>query len=145
MDKTFLFDIHSRIYVATDGSPIEQSTFDLCSDYLEKLLQFRALYRCASLAFRADSRNIKPSRSNKSRTATNSSLTVPMGDLTISNGGSPDAVVETEDEDGIGPDEDEEDPDAPWVTQSTRLLPNTTIAYWEFTPCVSSDQRGQGR
>lgn len=54
MDKTFLFDIHSRIYVATDGSPIEQSTFDLCSDYLEKLLQFRALYRCASLAFRAD-------------------------------------------------------------------------------------------
>jgi Ras-related GTP-binding protein C/D len=29
---------------------------------------------------------------------------------------------------------DEEDPNAPWMTQSTRLLPNTTIALWQFTP-----------
>jgi Ras-related GTP-binding protein C/D len=134
MDKTFLFDIHSRIYVATDGSPIEQSTFDLCSDYLEKLLQFRALYKYATARnSSADCRNIKPSRPTKSRTTTNSSLSVPIGDLTISNGKPAGAVEETEDDDGIGP-EDEEDPDAPWVTQSTRLLPNTTIAYWEFTP-----------
>ena len=32
----------------------------------------------------------------------------------------------------------EEDPDAPWMTQSTSLLPNTTIALWQFTPCVQS-------
>lgn len=29
---------------------------------------------------------------------------------------------------------DEEDPDAPWMTQSTRLMPNTTISLWQFTP-----------
>jgi Ras-related GTP-binding protein C/D len=29
---------------------------------------------------------------------------------------------------------DDEDPDAPWMTQSTRLMPNTTIALWQFTP-----------
>lgn len=133
MDKTFLFDIHSRIYVATDGSPIEQSTFDLCSDYLEKLLQFRALYKYDAASARANGRNMKPARPNKLRTTTNSSLSVPVGDLTISNGKPAGVVEETEDDDGIGP-EDEEDPDAPWVTQSTRLLPNTTIAYWEFTP-----------
>ncbi len=29
---------------------------------------------------------------------------------------------------------DSEDPEAPWMTQSTRLMPNTTIALWQFTP-----------
>ena len=33
---------------------------------------------------------------------------------------------------------DEEDPDAPWMTQSTRLMPSTTIALWQFTPSVAS-------
>jgi len=29
---------------------------------------------------------------------------------------------------------DEEDSDAPWMTQSTKLMPNTTVALWQFTP-----------
>lgn len=37
-------------------------------------------------------------------------------------------------DDGGGGWWDEEDPDAPWMTQSTKLMPNTTIAMWQFTP-----------
>lgn len=29
---------------------------------------------------------------------------------------------------------EDEDPDAPWMTQATRLLPKSTIALWQFTP-----------
>lgn len=28
----------------------------------------------------------------------------------------------------------DEDIEAPWVTQSTRLMPNCTLALWQFTP-----------
>ncbi len=29
---------------------------------------------------------------------------------------------------------DDEDPEAPWMTQATRLMPKSTIALWQFTP-----------
>lgn len=29
---------------------------------------------------------------------------------------------------------DEEDPSAQWMTQATRLMPNTMITMWQFTP-----------
>ncbi len=38
---------------------------------------------------------------------------------------------------------DEEDPEAPWMTQSTRLMPNTTIALWQFTPFVYISREAQ--
>lgn len=46
-------------------------------------------------------------------------------------------VDETNGDDEEGEPEgwwDEEDPSAPWMTQSTRLMPNTTISLWQFTP-----------
>lgn len=35
---------------------------------------------------------------------------------------------------------DEEDPEKPWMSQSTKLMPNTTIALWQITPYVSLSQ-----
>ena len=56
----------------------------------------------------------------------------PNGEKAVANG---DDVPEEEwDEEGKTGWWDEEDPDAPWMTQSTRLMPNTTIALWQFTP-----------
>ncbi|KAF8589453.1 hypothetical protein K439DRAFT_1332480, partial [Ramaria rubella] len=46
LSKAFLFDTNSRIYVATDASPVDGATHNLCCDYVQMLSQFAPLYRC---------------------------------------------------------------------------------------------------
>ncbi|KAF9532469.1 Gtr1/RagA G protein conserved region-domain-containing protein [Crepidotus variabilis] len=43
--KAFLFDIRSRLYIATDASPVDSATHNLCCDYLLMLNSFGPLYR----------------------------------------------------------------------------------------------------
>ncbi|KAJ8585896.1 hypothetical protein M405DRAFT_935728 [Rhizopogon salebrosus TDB-379] len=43
--KAFLFDTSSKIHVATDTSPVDQATHNLCCDYLSMLNSFGPLYR----------------------------------------------------------------------------------------------------
>ncbi|KAM5537166.1 hypothetical protein V8D89_009099 [Ganoderma adspersum] len=43
--KAFLFDTKSRLYVATDASPVDPPTHNLCSDYLQSLNAFGPLYK----------------------------------------------------------------------------------------------------
>ncbi|OCH86611.1 hypothetical protein OBBRIDRAFT_697804, partial [Obba rivulosa] len=43
--KAFLFDINSRLYVATDASPVDPPTHNLCNDYLQMLNAFGPLYK----------------------------------------------------------------------------------------------------
>ncbi|KAI0685969.1 Gtr1/RagA G protein conserved region-domain-containing protein [Cytidiella melzeri] len=45
--KAYLFDVSSRLYVATDASPVDH-THVLCSDYLQMLNSFGPLYRSTS-------------------------------------------------------------------------------------------------
>ncbi|GJJ08383.1 hypothetical protein Clacol_002598 [Clathrus columnatus] len=46
--KSFLFDSNSRIYVATDASPVDGNTHTLCCDYVRMLSDFAPLY-CKSV------------------------------------------------------------------------------------------------
>lgn len=46
LSKAFLFDPRSRIYVATDASPVDGATHNLCCDYVHMLSRFAPLYRC---------------------------------------------------------------------------------------------------
>ncbi|KAG0695393.1 Gtr1/RagA G protein conserved region-domain-containing protein [Suillus ampliporus] len=46
--KAFLFDTSSKIHVATDASPVDQATHNLCCDYLSMLNSFGPLYRSNS-------------------------------------------------------------------------------------------------
>ncbi|KAI1797011.1 Gtr1/RagA G protein conserved region-domain-containing protein [Ganoderma leucocontextum] len=46
--KAFLFDTKSRLYVATDASPVDPPTHNLCSDYLQTLNAFGPLYKSIS-------------------------------------------------------------------------------------------------
>jgi Ras-related GTP-binding protein C/D len=46
--KAFLFDMNSRLYVATDASPVDSATHNLCSDYLQMLNSFGPLYKYVS-------------------------------------------------------------------------------------------------
>ncbi|KAG2061656.1 hypothetical protein BDR06DRAFT_947120 [Suillus hirtellus] len=43
--KAFLFDTSSKIHVATDTSPVDQATHNLCCDYLSMLNSFGPLYK----------------------------------------------------------------------------------------------------
>ncbi|KAF9048526.1 Gtr1/RagA G protein Gtr2 [Panaeolus papilionaceus] len=45
--KAFLFETHSRLYIATDASPVDSATHNLCCDYLQMLNSFGPLYKCA--------------------------------------------------------------------------------------------------
>jgi len=46
--KTFLCDTTSRLYIATDSSPVDPQDFGLCADYLQMLNSFGTLYRSVS-------------------------------------------------------------------------------------------------
>ncbi|KAF5376174.1 hypothetical protein D9757_009336 [Collybiopsis confluens] len=46
--KAFLFDAQSRLYVATDASPVDSVTHNLCTDNLAMLNAFEGLYRSSS-------------------------------------------------------------------------------------------------
>ncbi|KAH7913595.1 Gtr1/RagA G protein conserved region-domain-containing protein [Hygrophoropsis aurantiaca] len=43
--KAFLFDTASKLYLATDSSPVDQATHNLCCDYLQMLTSFGPLYK----------------------------------------------------------------------------------------------------
>ncbi|RDB26191.1 Ras-related GTP-binding protein C [Hypsizygus marmoreus] len=46
--KAFLFDTTSRLYIATDASPVDSATYNLCCDYLQMLNSFGTLYKSAT-------------------------------------------------------------------------------------------------
>ncbi|KAH0585248.1 Ras-related GTP-binding protein D [Termitomyces sp. J132] len=50
--KAFLFDTTSRLYIATDASPVDSATFNLCCDYLQMLNSFGSLYKSATAGAR---------------------------------------------------------------------------------------------
>ena len=35
IDKAFLFDVVSKIYVATDSSPVDMQSYELCADMID--------------------------------------------------------------------------------------------------------------
>ncbi|EKM78080.1 hypothetical protein AGABI1DRAFT_101345 [Agaricus bisporus var. burnettii JB137-S8] len=43
--KAFLYDTKSRLYIATDASPVDSAAHHLCCDYLEMLTSFGSLYK----------------------------------------------------------------------------------------------------
>lgn len=44
MEKVFLFDLNSKLYLATDSSQVDVETYDLCSHWLDLVADFRVLY-----------------------------------------------------------------------------------------------------
>ncbi|XP_006459064.1 hypothetical protein AGABI2DRAFT_217958 [Agaricus bisporus var. bisporus H97] len=48
--KAFLYDTKSRLYIATDASPVDSAAHHLCCDYLEMLTSFGSLYKSAASA-----------------------------------------------------------------------------------------------
>jgi len=44
MDKAFLFDTNSKLYLATDSRALDEETYTLCSDFLDLVGDFGSLY-----------------------------------------------------------------------------------------------------
>mmetsp|Transcript_1029 Transcript_1029/g.3528 ORF Transcript_1029/g.3528 Transcript_1029/m.3528 type:complete len:396 (-) Transcript_1029:253-1440(-) len=44
LEKAFLFDVVSKIYVATDSTPVDNSTYELCSDMIDVVIDISCIY-----------------------------------------------------------------------------------------------------
>ncbi|KAJ3412348.1 hypothetical protein HDV05_000945 [Chytridiales sp. JEL 0842] len=44
IEKAFLFDILSKIYIATDSSPVDMQSYELCSDMIDVVLDVGSIY-----------------------------------------------------------------------------------------------------
>ncbi|RXK42517.1 hypothetical protein M231_00071 [Tremella mesenterica] len=109
MDNSFLFDINSGVIVGADNRQRNDATLEQVTEYLSRFLQFRELYKNLKM---------QPEEHESNGVTTE---------------------VDNDEEDEEPSDEpsgwwDEEDPSKPWMFQSTRLLPKTTITLWQFTP-----------
>ncbi|TFK27789.1 Gtr1/RagA G protein Gtr2 [Coprinopsis marcescibilis] len=84
--KAFLFDARSRLYVATDASPVDSATHNLCCDYLRMLNSFGPLYRSITsgpVRQRTTPQTPPPTASSSSSVASSSSLSKsPMTPMT---------------------------------------------------------------
>ncbi|XP_015785327.1 ras-related GTP-binding protein C [Tetranychus urticae] len=44
VDKAFLFDVVSKIYIATDGSPVDMQSYELCCDMIDVVIDISCIY-----------------------------------------------------------------------------------------------------
>lgn len=44
VEKTFLFDVVSKIYIATDGSPVDMQSYELCCEMIDVMIDITCLY-----------------------------------------------------------------------------------------------------
>ncbi|KAI8816544.1 Gtr1/RagA G protein conserved region-domain-containing protein [Fimicolochytrium jonesii] len=44
IEKAFLFDVLSKIYIATDSSPVDMQSYELCSDMIDVILDVSSIY-----------------------------------------------------------------------------------------------------
>eukprot|EP01027_Heterolobosea_sp_BB2_P005873 GEZU01008932.1.p1 GENE.GEZU01008932.1~~GEZU01008932.1.p1 ORF type:complete len:331 (-),score=116.80 GEZU01008932.1:130-1122(-) len=44
IEKAFLFDVVSKIYIATDSTPVDNATYELCSDMIDVVIDISCIY-----------------------------------------------------------------------------------------------------
>lgn len=44
IEKAFLFDVVSKIYIATDSSPVDMQTYELCCDMIDVIIDLSCIY-----------------------------------------------------------------------------------------------------
>lgn len=44
IEKAFLFDVVSKIYIATDSSPVDMQSYELCSDMIDVVIDVSCIY-----------------------------------------------------------------------------------------------------
>lgn len=44
IEKAFLFDVLSKIYIATDSSPVDVQSYEICSDFIDVIVDITDIY-----------------------------------------------------------------------------------------------------
>ncbi|CAG8559333.1 4499_t:CDS:2 [Ambispora leptoticha] len=44
IEKAFLFDVNSKIYIATDSSPVDMQSYEICSDMIDVIIDISEIY-----------------------------------------------------------------------------------------------------
>ncbi|GMF36479.1 unnamed protein product [Phytophthora lilii] len=44
MEKSFLFDVVSKVYIATDSNPVDMQSYELCSDMIDVVIDVSCIY-----------------------------------------------------------------------------------------------------
>lgn len=44
IDKAYLFDTLTKIYIATDSSPVDMQSYELCSDMIDVIIDIECIY-----------------------------------------------------------------------------------------------------
>lgn len=44
MEKSFLFDVISRVYIATDRNPVHMASYELCCDMIDVVIDVSCIY-----------------------------------------------------------------------------------------------------
>jgi Ras-related GTP-binding protein C/D len=44
LEKVYLFDVLSKIYIATDASPVDIASYEICSDFIDVIIDMSDLY-----------------------------------------------------------------------------------------------------
>ncbi|KAL7752764.1 GTP-binding protein gtr2 [Sorochytrium milnesiophthora] len=45
VEKAFLFDTFTKIYIATDSSPVDMQSYELCSDMIDVMIDIESIYK----------------------------------------------------------------------------------------------------
>ncbi|XP_073934334.1 ras-related GTP-binding protein D isoform X2 [Castor canadensis] len=51
IEKAFLFDVVSKIYIATDSTPVDMQTYELCCDMIDVVIDISCIYGAYRLQF----------------------------------------------------------------------------------------------
>lgn len=46
VEKAFLFDVVSKIYIATDSNPVDEKGYELCSEMIDVVFDISCIYGC---------------------------------------------------------------------------------------------------
>ncbi|KAF9583574.1 hypothetical protein BGW38_009135 [Lunasporangiospora selenospora] len=49
IEKAFLFDVISKIYIATDASPVDSQSYEICSDMIDVIIDISSIYGRAAI------------------------------------------------------------------------------------------------
>ena len=62
MEKSFLFDVVSKVYIATDSNPVDMQSYELCSDMIDVVIDVSCIYGMKddgdNLAYDAESASV---------------------------------------------------------------------------------------
>lgn len=51
IEKAFLFDVVSKIYIATDSSPVDMQSYELCCDMIDVVIDVSCIYGSEEFLF----------------------------------------------------------------------------------------------